>query len=197
VQPPTGYKILAGKHFSKEPYSIESIRIEDALPVMEWRNAQLDALRQKDLLTSASQQLYFQKVVSPQFRLLRPEQVLLRLTFERKLIGYGGLVHIDWSDRRAEVSFLLETERAKNIDQYEADFVNFLTLLKQLSFDHLDFHKITTESYSHRKKHVEIIEKCGFTRDGVLREQVRVSGNWVDAIMCSCLQSEYQSEEIS
>ena len=195
--PHKGYKILAGKHLSKGSYSIESIRLEDALPVMKWRNAQLHALRQKEPLTETSQRVYFETVVNPQLSLPRPGQILVRFAYEKKLIGYGGLVHIDWNHRRAEVSFLLETERADNSDQYETDFTNFLALLKELSFTHLNFHKITTESFSHRKKHVEIIENCGFKRDGVLRDQVKVEGCWVDAVICSCLKSECNKEDMA
>jgi RimJ/RimL family protein N-acetyltransferase len=193
---PNGYKVLAGVCFTKNSYLIESIRLEDAIPVMEWRNAQMDALRQKEPLSEGKQLSYFKNLIEQVLPSRLPAQILVRFTHEDRLIGYGGLVHIDWKDKRAEVSFLLETEIAKDPQQYETHFRHFLALIQKLAFAHLGFHKITTESFAHRKKHVKIIENCGFTRDGVLRDQTRVEGKWVNAVVCSCLQSEYDLKEM-
>jgi len=192
-----GYRVLAGTHFSKNSYLIESIRMEDALPIMRWRNAQMDALRQKEPLSKDEQLSYFKKRVEQVFPSPSPDQILVRFTHKNKLIGYGGLVHIEWEDKRAEVSFLLETEIANDTEQYETHFRHFLGLLKELSFKHLNFHKITTESFAHRKNHVKIIESCGFTRDGVLRDQTQVDGQWVNAVVSSCLQSEFLSQKMN
>ena len=190
-----GYRVLAGTRFSKNSYLIESIRMEDALPIMRWRNAQMDALRQKEPLSKDDQFSYFEKLVKQALPSPSPAQILVRFTYENKLIGYGGLVHIDWEDKRAEVSFLLETEIAKDPQKYETHFRHFLALLQKLAFAHLGFHKITTESFAHRKNHVSIIESCGFSRDGVLRDQTQVDGQWVNSVVCSCLQSEFHSQE--
>ena len=77
------------------------------------------------------------------------------------------------------------------------DLTVFMVLIKKLAFDYIDFHKITTESYAHRSFHVETIEKCGFTREGVLRNHAKVGDSWVDAVLCSCLQTEYKSKTLN
>lgn len=186
-----GFSILSNKSFSDGAYTISSIEMSDAMPVMHWRNEQLDALRQKHPLTEECQSDYFEKVVKVEFSKALPDFLLLRFTHQKKLIGYGGLVHINWQDKRAEVSFLLETVRAKNIKQYNLELKIFLDLIKTLAFVEFDFNKITTESYSHRQHHVQTIEECGFTRDGILRDHTLLDGKWVNAIICSCLRSEY------
>ena len=58
--------------------------------------------------------------------------------------------------------------------------------------EHLDFNKLTTESFDHRDHHVKAIEECGFQRDGVLRQHTKVDGGWVNAILCSRLSIEFQ-----
>ena len=186
-----GFSILSDKSFSHGGYSISTIEMSDAIPVMHWRNEQLDALRQKHPLTEESQSEYFENVVKREFPKTQPDFILLRFTYQKKLIGYGGLVHINWHDKRAEVSFLLETTRAKNIGQYLMELKIFLGLIKSVAFIEFELNKITTESYSHRSHHVKAIEECGFNRDGILRDHTLIDGKWADAILGSCLRSEY------
>ena len=192
-----GYTLLDGHSFSHELYAIESIRTTDALPIMKWRNDQIDSLRQKKPLSSVEQNQYFENTVENEFLKERPNPLLVRFTSKERLIGYGGLVHIDWNLKIGEVSFLLETQRAKKQVTYCQDLTVFMVLIKKLAFDYLDFHKITTESYAHRSFHVETIEKCGFTREGVLRNHAKVGDSWVDAVLCSCLQTEYKSKTLN
>ena len=58
----SGFSILSDKSFSHGGYSISTIEMSDAIPVMHWRNEQLDALRQKHPLTEESQSEYFENV---------------------------------------------------------------------------------------------------------------------------------------
>ncbi|MEJ6620795.1 MAG: GNAT family protein [Opitutae bacterium] len=186
-----GYIILKGFRSSFRGYELTSIRMEDAETIMKWRNEQMSALRQSAPLTPSEQKNYFDNVVKPSLSQKQPDLILLRFTFENSLIGYGGLVHIDWENQRAEVSFLLETERGKDTFQYGRDCSVFLNLLMRCAFDTLDLNKIYTYSYSHRSFHVNAVEASGFRRDGVLREDTKVDGEWVDAVIASCLKSEY------
>jgi len=186
-----GYIILKGFRGTFRGYELTSIRMQDAETIMRWRNEQIAALRQSAPLTALEQKNYFEKVVKPSLSQKQPELILLRFTFENVLIGYGGLVHIDWTNQHAEVSFLLDTERGKDTFQYGRDCSIFLNLLMRCSFDTLDLNKIFTYSYSHRGFHVNAVESSGFRRDGVLREDTKVDGQWVDAVIASCLKSEY------
>lgn len=186
-----GFSILSDKSFSHGAYSISTIEMSDAMPVMHWRNEQLDALRQKHPLTEECQSEYFENVVKNEFPKTQPDFILLRFTYQKKLIGYGGLVHINWQDKRAEVSFLLESTRAKNIGQYLMELKIFLGLIKSVAFIEFELNKITTESYSHRQHHVQAIEECGFNRDGILRDHTLIEGKWIDSVLGSCLRSEY------
>jgi RimJ/RimL family protein N-acetyltransferase len=186
-----GYIILKGFRSSFRGYELTSIRMEDAETIMKWRNEQMSALRQSAPLTPSEQKNYFDNVVKPSLSQKQPDLILLRFTFENSLIGSGGLVHIDWENQRAEVSFLLETERGKDTFQYGRDCSVFLNLLMRCAFDTLDLNKIYTYSYSHRSFHVNAVEASGFRRDGVLREDTKVDGEWVDAVIASCLKSEY------
>ena len=76
---------------------------------MRWRNEQMYHLRQSKPLTEADQDRYFDEVVSQLFDQEQPEQILFSFLEGEKCIGYGGLVHINWGDRNAEVSFIMDT----------------------------------------------------------------------------------------
>ena len=78
-----GFSILSDKSFSHGGYSISTIEMSDALPVMHWRNEQLDALRQKHPLTEESQSEYFENVVKREFPKTQPDFNQDRLTIWR------------------------------------------------------------------------------------------------------------------
>ena len=193
----TGYQILGDFHENIGEYAISSIKLEDAEPIRLWRNQQISALRQSNILSKDEQRSYFKNVIEPSFSDKNPKQILLRYTFNKNLIGYGGLVHLNWTDLKGEVSFLLDTDRTKDTDQYSIECKTFLKLIKKCAFEKLGLNKISTYAYSHRKNHVETIENAGFTREGILRQDTIVNGNWVDAILASCLHSEFVKSENS
>ncbi len=186
-----GYLVLKGFRGKLGDYALSSIHMEDSECIRKWRNDQITALRQKLPLSEKEQAKYFTEIVKPQFSQERPEQILLRFTLGNELIGYGGLVHLNWDDKRAEVSFLLESERAKDLTLYEGECKVFMNLLKICAFTVLGLNKISTEAYCHREFHVSALEAAGFTREGVLRKHVQIDGTWIDSVIASCLKSEY------
>jgi RimJ/RimL family protein N-acetyltransferase len=192
---PTHYNILGKDPFCNDEYSISSIMMEDAEPIRIWRNEQISALRQNQPLTKVDQVKYFRQIIENDFGMNRPNQILVRFCHEEKLIGYGGLVHIDWTNLRAEISFLLKTTYTHDQDNYCYLLSVFFDLIKKLAFEKLGLHKLTTEAYAHRGYHVSAIENTGFKREGILREHTIIEGKWTDAIMASCLCSDYFDQQ--
>lgn len=188
---PSGYFVLESFTAQFRNYNLSSIRMDDALPIMRWRNEQISALRQQTQLTEEEQVSYFRNIVAPSFKQKQPDLILVRYTFRDTLIGYGGLVHIDWKTRSGEVSFLLATERTKDRHNYGKECSIFMQLLKKCAFEVLDLDKIRTESYANRPWHVQAIEASGFRRESVLTQHVLVEGKQVDAVIASCRKEEY------
>lgn len=188
---PAQYKIFGPKSLTQDRYSISSIQLEDAEEIRCWRNEQMFALRQSMVLSEEEQLAYFENVLKPEFNQTHPKQVLVRFCLNGKLIGYGGIVHLDWENLRGEVSFLLATERTSDSKSYSEELNLFFTLIKRLGFCELGLNKLTTEAYAHRAFHVQAIEDAGFSREGVLRQHVKIEGQWVDAVVASCLKTEY------
>ncbi len=105
------YKILKHDTFFDGEYSLTSIRKEDLYLIKQWRNNQMDVLRQNKVLTDEDQLHYFHHIVFPEFDKNNPKQILLSFLYESRCIGYGGLTNIDWESKRAEISFLLDDGR--------------------------------------------------------------------------------------
>lgn len=127
--------------------------------IKEWRNEQLEILRQEKPLTQEQQMRYWQEQVVPLFSQTHPKNVLLSFLKEDRLIGYGGLVHIDWEASSSEISFILETKRMETT--YEGEFLIFLQLIKEVAAS-LNILTLTTEVYDFRRRHIELLEESGF-----------------------------------
>ena len=70
-------------------------------------------LRQTKKLTKKDQDLYFKDTIYKQFSQDKPEQILFSFLENDICIGYGGLVHINWKNKTAEISFLIDTNKEK------------------------------------------------------------------------------------
>ena len=103
------YKVLNKQNFSVGNYSIVPIRYEDRFEIMKWRNEQIYHLRQDKPLTVDNQEYYFKNIVVNLFDQEKPNQILFSFLENDKCIGYGGLVHINWIDLNAEISFIMDT----------------------------------------------------------------------------------------
>ena len=123
---------------------------------MGWRNDQMYHLRQSSLLTRSTQEEYFKNVIENLFLKENPNQILFSYLDEDKCIGYGGLVHINWADKNAEISFVMDTKLEKKYFSKHWDC--FLNLIEKVAFVELNFHKIFTYAFDVRPQLYEILE---------------------------------------
>ena len=182
------YRILSRNDYRHGRYRLLPIRPDDRVAIREWRNAQMDILRQAAPLTAEAQDRYFRDVIAPLFEAAQPAQLLFSLLLDEELIGYGGLVHIDWAAGRAEISFLLDTGCNAHIPTFQADFAAYLHLLRQVAFEDLPLQKINTEAYDVRPYLTEVLEAEGFAEEARLPRHVQVAGQLVDTVFHSCFR---------
>lgn len=159
------YKILKQGKYTNGDYSLTPVLKKDIEMIRIWRNEQMKALRQNQPISYNEQILYYQNNVWNEYIQDHPNQILLSFRLNDILIGYGGLVHINWELMIAEMSFLLETSRTKNKNKYQNDMKKFIYILKSIAFDKLNFKKITTESFNFRKKTIEVLNSSNFKID--------------------------------
>ena len=178
----TTYKCLSKEIFQQDNYSIVPIREQDIESIRIWRNEQIKILRQKKLLSQQEQIDYFNNVIKKTFESENPDCILFSFLLDTNCIGYGGLVHINWNLKSAEISLLTETSRSNNAKIYENDFKIFLKLIFQVAFFDLCFDKLTTETYDFRKLTIKILENQGFKFQKRLSKNVFKESKFFDSI---------------
>ena len=182
------YICLTTSVFEENSITLVPIRDEDQFEIMIMRNEQMYHLRQAKHLTVEDQDYYFENVVSKLFELQKPDQLLFSLLKDNIFVGYGGLVHINWIDRNAEISFIMKTELEQ--DNFEYLWINYLSLLNKLAFKELNLHKIYTYAFDLRPHLYPVLEKAGFTEDARLNEHCFFDGKFLDVV----LHSKYNRE---
>ncbi|MGD1003086.1 MAG: GNAT family N-acetyltransferase [Minisyncoccia bacterium] len=189
------YAILERQKYVLGDYSLVTIQPDDIEDIREWRNAQLDVLRQSTPISSEQQIEYFSKIIWPSMDLPQPKNILFTFFKNGQRIGYGGLVHISWSDKRAELSFLLDPKYGHRDDDYAKHFLAYIHLILGVAFGDLKFHRVFAETYSFRKTHISILEKADFKFEGAMRDHVLVNGTFFDSLLHGILNNEGNSKE--
>lgn len=175
------YKVLNKQQFSSGDYKIVPLRSKDRVDIMNWRNEQIYHLRQPKPLTETGQNYYFNHVVSQLFEQEQPSQILFSYLKNDVCIGYGGLVHINWIDKNAEISFIMKTALEK--DSFEFHWSTYLGLIEELAFNELELHKIFIYAFDLRPHLYEAAEKNGYIHGATLKEHCLFNGKFIDVII--------------
>ena len=183
------YICLHQQEHHLDNYSIVPLRYEDRFLIMKWRNEQIYHLRQTHPLTEADQQRFFDNVVSKLYDNPKPDQILFSYLENGTCIGYGGLVHINWIDQNAEISFIMDT--GLEAEHFEEHWGNYLTMLKSVAFDDLGLHKIYTYAFDLRPHLYTMLEANGFAREATLKEHCFFNGTYKDVLIHSLWNDLY------
>lgn len=165
----------------------------DYLPKLkEWRNAQVRVLRQFKPLTDFHQERWYSHLKEDK------NQALFALMTgtppELSLIGYSGIVHIDYKNRRGELSFLVDPTRAEKKEVYKRDFLASLNMLCRYGFEELNLNKLYSETFEFRQDHIKMLKEFGFHTDGILRQHHFTGGNYYNSVFQSMLLSEWRQK---
>lgn len=188
------------KIFQSNGVRITPLKFEHRFHILKWRNEQLYHLRQKEKLTKKNQNIYFEKVLKILFEEKEPYQLLFSIFYNEKLIGYGGLVHLNWIDRYCEMSFLVKTSVLEehqnsnfNLNKktvYDKVFSEFIKCMREIVFKHLEFNRLFTETYSLRKNHIKVLSKNNFIYEGTQRKKILISGKYYDSLFHSIIKND-------
>ena len=152
---------------------------EDLTSIKNWRNEQMDVLRQNVPLTDEDQKNWFAKIQKDK------QQVIFAIISGDELIGYCGITYIDHDNLRGEISFVLKT--GVSDEDYKMIFLEVLDMLKTYAFDILKLHKLFTETYNFRGFHIGILEEFGLNRDGRYKDHIFHKGKYYDSLIHSLI----------
>jgi RimJ/RimL family protein N-acetyltransferase len=182
------YKCLSKKRYDRHgSYAIVPIRQEDMETIRLWRNSQIAILRQNTPISQDEQKAYFDTVIAPSFLQDEPKQILFSFLKDDLFIGYGGLTHIDWHARRAELSFLLNPSITDGTHEFTERFFAFVEILTDVAFSDINLHRLFAETYEFRKELITLLEELGFQYEGRLKEHVFKEGAWHDSLLYGLL----------
>ncbi len=177
------YKTLNKQVYKSGDYTITPIRIKDRLDIMKWRNEQIYHLRQNKPLTEIDQDNYFKNVIQIQFNQNLPDQILFSFLENDVCIGYGGLVHINWTDKNAEISFIMNTNLEKN--RFHEIWTAYLTLIEKVAFDELQLHKVFIYAFDLRPHLYEVLEHSNYFKEAIFIEHCFYNNKFIDVIIHS------------
>jgi len=181
------YRSLSNQIYSRGEYALVPIRFEDRYDIMRWRNEQIYHLRQNKPLTKKDQDLYFDQTVSNLFEQEKPSQLLFSFLKNDKCIGYGGLVHVNWVDKHAEISFIMDTKLEN--ESFEKYWNQYLDLIEKVAFTDLLLHKIFTYAFDLRSNVFSVLEKNKYLKEAVLKDHKFFNGGYVDVLIHSKMNS--------
>ena len=101
-------------------------------------------------------------------------------------LGNISIWHVSRMGRTGEIGYWIRTDRTTEGIATEAT-----EALLRAGFDHLAMHKIVLRIAVGNRASERIAEKLGFTREGVLREELLIRGTWIDHSLYSLLEQEF------
>lgn len=113
----------------------------------------------------------------------------MRLTDEPKRhVGNISFWTVSKLGKIAEIGYWVRSDETRRGICTEA-----MSLLLEETFNSLGYHKVVLRIALGNDASDRVAEKLGFTKEGVLREELLIRGNWVDHTLWSLLDREYRA----
>ena len=108
---------------------------------------------------------------------------------ERRYIGGISFNVIDWLHRCAGLGIVIGDKSLWG-KGYGTDAMR---VMMRLGFDKMNLHRLWLHVHDYNQRAIASYEKCGFKREGVLREDRFYRGRYCDTHVMGILESEYRA----
>ena len=103
-------------------------------------------------------------------------------------IGDCGINSIDWKNSVASAVIFI----GNNAYRGKGYGTEAMQLLLSFAFNQININKVRLNVYSFNERAIKSYEKCGFRREGVLRQEIFRDGKYHDIIVMGLLREEYK-----
>lgn len=108
---------------------------------------------------------------------------------DRRYLGSTDLHAINWVNRSAEVGIVIGDKPSWG-KGYGTDAMR---VLLRFAFDKLNLNRVSLRVFEYNPRGIASYEKCGFKREGVLRQDKYLGGKYFDTIVMGILAHEYRA----
>ena len=106
-----------------------------------------------------------------------------------KCIGIVALEHYNKNNRNAQLSIgMFSPENCGK--GYGTEAIN---LVLEYAFKKLKLHRISLIVLAYNKRAIACYKKCGFKKEGVIRDSAYIAGKWEDDILMGILNSDHKN----
>jgi len=125
-------------------------------------------------------------------RYLKDKSYLIFIALDKNIpIGYGQITHLDFINLSCEVGFcVFPIFQGKGYGK---------TLVKKMvnyTIKKLKMHRIYLEVFTVNKKAIKLYEKCGFKKEGILRDKIFKHKNFHDVVIMSIIAKRFYASSI-
>lgn len=104
----------------------------------------------------------------------------------QRVIGTCQLLNINWRHRSAELQISFDAADP----QEEGRDMEAVNLLTRFGFADLNLHRIYLHVFAANARTIRVYEKCGFAREGLLKDASFIDGRWVDVVVMGKLSDD-------
>lgn len=106
-----------------------------------------------------------------------------------KYIGECGINSIDWKNRVASVVIFIGGKECRG----RGFGTEAMKILLSFAFEQINVNKVRLNVYSFNERAIKSYEKCGFKKEGVLRQEIFRNGKYYDTIVMGLLREEWET----
>jgi RimJ/RimL family protein N-acetyltransferase len=103
------------------------------------------------------------------------------------VVGKITLFQLDKQNRRAEIGYVMDRRQWGKGYMTEA-----MEWLLDYAFEVLKLHRLEADTDPDNIPSLALLERFGFTREGLFRDRWRVHGKWHDSVMLGLLEEDYR-----
>ncbi len=118
-----------------------------------------------------------------------PEKIVFGIELKKtdRLIGVIGLHDIDWISRKTTIGIKIGLARWRG-QGYGTEATK---LLQEYAFETLGLNRILAEILIYNGASLQCFKRCGYHREGILRQAMYKNGQFHDVALLSILRSEW------
>lgn len=108
---------------------------------------------------------------------------------DRRYLGSTDLHNINWVNRTAEVGIVIGDKSCWG-KGYGSDAMR---VLLRYAFDKINLNRVSLKVFAYNPRAIASYERCGFRREGLLRQDKFLGGNYHDTIVMGILAHEFRA----